>query len=164
MPRGQRDTMMALAAALNTSGYSSSRPSSVCCLESFRRDRARRSESVSRSMSKSTAAATSGPARDPRPASSAPAMKRRSKDRSKANRRRPLRNELERPDPAWRPVGEERFADDPSLWDGSPVAAIVAFPTVVAHHKKVSRRNRDFAGLVADRTAWIRPDVRLLEL
>src|SRR5436853_6178875 len=156
--------MTARAAALKTSGYSSSRPSSVCCFESLSRDRARLSESVRRSRSNRTAAATSGPASEPRPASSAPAMKRRSKARSNANSRRPLRVGLERPDAARRPVREERLSDDPSLWDWSPVAAIVAFPTVVAHHKKVSRRNGDFPPLVADGTARILADVGLFEL
>src|SRR3954453_3156675 len=166
IPRGQRDTMTAFAAALITWGYSSSRPTSVCCFESFRRDSARRSASDSRSRSNSTAAATSGPASEPRPASSAPAMKRRSKDRSNANRRRPLRTAepLERPDPLGRPVREERFSDDPFLGDGSPCPAIVAFPTVVAHHKKVVRRNRDLPRELADLAARIRPDVRLFEL
>src|SRR3954452_25031738 len=164
MPRGQRETMTARAAALKTSGYSSSRPSSVCCFESLSRDRARLSESVRRSWSNRTAAATSGPASDPRPASSAPAMKRRSKARSKANRRRPLRKALERADAVRRPVREEGLPDDPSLGDRSPVAAIVAFPTVVPHHKKVPRRNGDLTGLVADGTARIRANVRLVQL
>src|SRR5690349_5728883 len=163
MPRGERDTRTARAVALKTSGYSSSRPPPDCCLESFSFDSARRSDRVSRSMSNSTAAATSGPASDPRPASSAPAMKRRSNDLSKANRRRPLVAALERPDPARRPVREERLPDDPSLGDWSPVAAIVAFPTVVAHHKKVPRRNGDLPGFVADGTARIRADIRLVE-
>ena len=69
----QRDTITERAAARSTSGYSSSRVSAVCCLESFSRLSARRSDSVSRSRSNSTAAATSGPASEPRPASSAPA-------------------------------------------------------------------------------------------
>ena len=73
IPRTQRDTITDRAAARITSGYSSSRISAVCCFESFRRVSARRSESVSRSRSNSTAAATSGPASEPRPASSAPA-------------------------------------------------------------------------------------------
>src|SRR4051794_32722749 len=97
-------------------------------------------------MSNRTAAATSGPARQPRPASSAPATKRRSSERSNANNLRPVgrgRRFLEGADSARRPVGEERVADDPLLGDGSPVAAIVALPTVVAHHKKVARRNLD---------------------
>src|SRR5919201_1720530 len=163
MPRGQRDTMRALAAARNTSGYSSSRPASVCCFESFRRESARLCESVSRSRSKSTAAATSGPASEPRPASSAPAMKRRSNERSKANRRRPLRGALERSDPAGRPVREEGLADDPFLWDGAPLAAIGALPTIVAHHKKVPRRNGDLSGQIAEiRTRGVRGDEGLL--
>ena len=65
MPRTQRDTITERAAARITSGYSSSRISAVCCFESFRRVSARRSESVSRSRSNSTAAATSGPASEP---------------------------------------------------------------------------------------------------
>ena len=62
-----------LLAVRMTTGYSVSRISGVCCLESLRAVRARRCESVRASMSNSTAAATSGPARQPRPASSAPA-------------------------------------------------------------------------------------------
>src|SRR3954453_23699196 len=104
-------------------------------------------------MSNRTAAATSGPARQPRPASSAPATKRRPSDRSKANSLRPVgrgRRFLEGADSVRRPVGEERVADDPLLGDGSPVAAIVAFPTVVAHHKKVTRRNLDGFSQIAE--------------
>src|SRR3954470_7857967 len=100
-------------------------------------------------MSNNTAAATSGPASEPRPASSAPATKRRSNERSNANSLRP-RSFLERADTAPRPVGEERLSDDPLLRDGSPVAAIVALPTVVAHHKKVARRNLDGLRQVAE--------------
>src|SRR6266536_1333598 len=166
MPRGQRETIAAFAAARMTRGYSSSRPASLCCFESLRRDRARRSESVSRSRSNRTAAATSGPASDPRPASSAPATKRRPNERSNANRRRPVRNAgaLERADAARGPVGEEGLPDDPLLRDRTPFAAIRALSTIVAHHKKVPRRNRDLASLVADVAALIRPDERLFLL
>src|SRR4051812_40797351 len=96
-------------------------------------------------MSKSTAAATSGPARDPLPASSAPATKRRSSDRSNANRRRPVRSgrRLEGADPVGGPVGEEGPSDDPFLGDRSPLATVIALGTIVAHHKKVARRNLD---------------------
>src|ERR671936_521934 len=166
MPRGQRDTMTAFAAALITSGYSSSRPCSVCCFESFSRESARRSESERCSRSNSTAAATSGPASEPRPASSAPAMNRRSNERSNANRRRPLRTAepLERPDPPGWPVREEGLSDDPFFRDRPPRAAIVAFPTVVAHHKKVIRRNSDLFREIADFAARVRLDVGLFEL
>src|SRR3954453_7780824 len=99
-------------------------------------------------MSNSTAAGMSGPARQPRPASSAPAMKRRSKARSKANSFRPRGRFLRRADALWRPVREEGSADDPLLGDGSPDTAVGGVATVVAHHKKVSWRNRDFARLV----------------
>src|SRR3954452_4678654 len=152
IPRTQRTTIDDLAAARSTSGYSSSRPASVCCLESFRRESERRSDSVSSSRSKRTAAATSGPARQPRPASSAPATKRRSKLRSYAKRRRPVRagRRLERADAAWGPVGEEGASDDPFLRNGTPVAAIVALSTVVAHHKKVVRRNLDRLPQIAE--------------
>src|SRR5689334_23739577 len=114
-------------------------------------------------MSNRTAAATSGPASEPRPASSAPATKRRSNERSKANSFRP-RGFLERPDPVRRPVGEERLADDPLLRDGSPVAAVVALPTVVAHHKKVARRNLDGFRQIAEVVATgLLVDVGLLQ-
>src|SRR4051812_34430882 len=104
-------------------------------------------------MSNRTAAATRGPARQPRPASSAPATKRRPSVRSKANSLRPVgrgRRFLEGPDSARRPVREEGVADDPLLGDGSPVTAIVALPTVVAHHKKVARRNLDGLRQIAE--------------
>src|SRR4051812_33008226 len=143
MPRTQRTTTEVLAAARRTSGYSSSRLASSCCLESFSRASERRAESGSRSRAKRTAAATSGPARQTPPASSAPAMKRRSNERSKAKSFRPFGFFLERADALRRPVGEEGMTDDPLLGDRPPVAAIVALPTVVAHHKKVARRNRD---------------------
>src|SRR4051812_12299865 len=99
-------------------------------------------------MSNSTAAVTSGPARQPRPASSAPAMKRRSKARSKANSFRPRGRFLRRADALGRPVREEGSADDPLLGDGAPDTAVGGVATVVAHHKKVTWRNRDFARLV----------------
>src|SRR4051794_32902042 len=99
-------------------------------------------------MSNSTAAVTSGPARQPRPASSAPAMKRRSNARSKANSFRPRGRFLRRADALGRPVREEGSADDPLLGDGAPDTAVGGVATVVAHHKKVTWRNRDFARLV----------------
>jgi len=48
---------------------------------------------------------------------------------------------LEEADPFDRPVGEEGLPDDPFSRDGSPEAAVVALPTIVAHHKKVIWRN-----------------------
>src|SRR3954447_257298 len=113
-------------------------------------------------MSNRTAAVTSGPARQPLPASSAPAMKRRSNERSKANSLRPRGRLLERADALWRPVGEEGAADDPLLLDGSPDAAVIAVPTVVAHHKKVPGGNRDLLREVARVAVLRRVDVRLL--
>src|SRR4051812_1556094 len=164
MPRTQRETTATLAAARRTCGYSSSRPSTVSCFESLRRARARRSDRVNRFRSNRTAAATSGPASEPRPASSAPATKRRSNERSNAESLRPrgLRARLERPRPPRRPVGEEGVSDDPLLRDGAPFTAIGALPTIVAHHKKGSRRNGDLLREVADGAARIRPDERLL--
>src|SRR3954471_24131177 len=118
-------------------------------------------------MSNRTAAATSGPARQPRPASSAPATKRRPSERSNAKSLRPVgrgRRFLEGADSARGPVGEEGLADDPLLGDGSPVAAIVALPTVVAHHKKVPRRNLDgFLQIAEFVAACSLVDVRLVE-
>src|SRR5690242_17292433 len=102
-----------------------------------------------------TAAATSGPASEPRPASSAPATKRVPYERSNlkslaAWRRLRFTAARERRLGSWasaagsedadavgRPVGEEGLADDPGAWDGSPEAAVVAVPTVVAHHEVV---------------------------
>src|SRR4051794_12289354 len=164
MPRTQRTTIDDLAAARSTSGYSSSRAASVCCFESFRRASARRSESVRRSMSNSTAAVTSGPARQPRPASSAPATKRRSKARSNANSLRPRGGFLRRADALGRPVREEGSADDPLLGDGAPDTAVGGVATVVAHHKKVTWRNRDFARLVTRFARCVRTNERLLLL
>src|SRR3954452_19804114 len=162
MPRTQRTTIDDLAAARSTSGYSSSRAASVCCLESFSRASARRSESVRRSMSNRTAAVTSGPARQPRPASSAPAMKRRSNARSKAKSLRPRGRFLRRADALGRPVGEEGYADDPLLGDGTPDTAVGGVATVVAHHKKVTWRNRDFARLVTRFARCVRTNERLV--
>src|SRR6476646_8062384 len=109
----------------------------------------------------STPAATSGPASEPRPASSAPATNRapsaRSKRKSSAGRFRrgsaqppgsPRKDRnfsrgLEEPDPVGRPVGEEGLADDPAAWDRSPEAAVVTLDAVVAHHEVVVGRDRD---------------------
>src|SRR5215210_2081759 len=113
-------------------------------------------------MSNSTAAVTSGPARQPRPASSAPAMKRRSNARSKANSLRPRGRFLRDADPFRRPVGEEGSADDPVLRDGSPDTAVGGVATVVAHHKKVTRRNPDFPREVARFARFVRTNKRFL--
>src|SRR4051794_19642217 len=55
----------------------------------------------------------------------------------------------EEPDALWRPVGAEGGADDPLARDGSPVAAVVRRPTIVAHHEVVTGRNRHLAREVA---------------
>ena len=47
------------------------------------------------------------------------------------------------PIPVRRPVGGEGLADDPVSGDGSPVTAVVACPTVVAHHEVVVGRDGD---------------------
>src|SRR6185312_6703438 len=101
-----------------------------------------------RLRSSSTAAATSGPARQPRPASSAPATKRTPSPRSKLSRRRPgrlglRRAPLERADTVRGPVGEERDPDEPFIGDGTPETAVVRETTVVAHHEVVTGRNFD---------------------
>src|SRR4051812_40382767 len=73
----------------------------------------------------------------------------------------PTGGDSEDADSLWRPVGEEGLADDPFLWDGSPEAAVVTCPTVVAHHKKVPRRNLyGFREIAGSRCA--RPDIALL--
>src|SRR3954469_9770736 len=120
-------------------------------------------------MSKSTAAATSGPASEPRPASSAPATKRRSSERSKAKRRRPVRagRFLEGADAVWGPVGEEGSSDDPLLRNRSPLATVIALGTVVAHHKKVVGLNLNRIRQIAERTCRVVPvlvDERLVLL
>src|SRR3954468_12972223 len=88
-------------------------------------------------------------------------------DQSNAKSRRPVRagRRLERADPVWGPVGEEGAPDDPLLGNWTPVSAVVALPTVVAHHKKVVRRNLDRLPQIAEFIAR-RPlrDERLLLL
>ena len=49
IPRTHRDVTATRVAIRNTRGYSSSRISAVCCLESFSADSARRSDNDSRS-------------------------------------------------------------------------------------------------------------------
>src|SRR3954470_14337766 len=159
MPRTQRETMLTLTAVRSTSGKSASRASMSCCLESLSAVRARTSRTPSASMSNRTAAATSGPARQPRPASSAPATQRTPSPRSNWNRRRPVRrftrarrcarvsvSRSEEPDAAGRPVGCEGAADDGAAGNGAPESAVVGLATVVAHHEPVSGRNRDGRG------------------
>ena len=85
IPGAQRETMRTLTASLRMTGYSSARALAVCCLESLRPDSERMSAGRSRSWSNRTAAATSGPARQPRPASSAPATNRGPSARSWRN-------------------------------------------------------------------------------
>src|SRR5215210_2529188 len=160
IPRTQRDTTLIFTAVRSTSGNSRSRASMSCCLESFRVPSARTSATVSASRSNRTAAATSGPARQPRPASSAPATNRGPSERSYRNSRLPLerlrrrarRIALEEPDPLGRPVGGEGFADDPLSWNGSPEPAVVGAATVVAHHEVVVGRNLDLAREIAGLT------------
>src|SRR4051812_2777860 len=113
-------------------------------------------------MSSSTAAATSGPARQPRPASSAPATQRTPSARSCWTSRRPGRLALRRglvavddlsgtasavaleeADAIRGPVRGEGGADDPGTRDGSPEAAVVGLPTVVAHHEPMTGGNLD---------------------
>ncbi len=71
-----RETTATLAATRRTTGYSSSRASWSCCLESLSARSVADVAPRRRSRSNRTPAATSGPARQPRPASSAPATKR----------------------------------------------------------------------------------------
>src|SRR3954454_23156351 len=159
MPRTHRETMLTLTAVRSTTGNSASRVSMSCCLESFRALSARTSRTPSAATSNRTAAATSGPARHPRPASSAPATQRTPSPRSNWNRRRPVRrftrarrcarvsvSRSEEPDAAGRPVGCEGAADDGAAGNGAPESAVVGLATVVAHHEPVSGRNRDGRG------------------
>src|SRR5918995_4924618 len=139
------ETITERAAARRTSGYSSSRVSAVCCLESFSRLSARRSDRVRRSRSNRTAAATRGPASDPRPASSAPATQRQPSERSKRN----SREVLERPDLLRGPVGPERLADDPVARDRPPESAVLARATVIAHHEVMIGWNGDLLREIA---------------
>src|SRR4051795_6976361 len=73
-------------------------------------------------MSKRTAAAASGPARHPRPASSAPAIQRTPRPRSNWNRRRPVRRLVR---------GRRRVLDPPAA-AGAPFAPGVAVSIGVA--------------------------------
>src|SRR5205807_253702 len=116
----------------------------------------------------STAAATSGPASEPRPASSAPATKRTPSSRSNLNSRRwaePRRpRRLEEPDAAGGPVGGEGSPDDPTLGDGAPEAAVVGRPTVVAHHEPMSGRKADrFREIAVGTSGAALPDVGLVD-
>src|SRR4051794_38614088 len=157
MPRAHRETTLIFTAVRSTTGNSSSRASASCCLESLSAVRARTSRTPSASMSNRTAAATSGPARQPRPASSAPATQRTPSPRSNWTRRRPGRrftrarrcarvSGSEEPDAAGRPVGCEGAADDGATGNGAPESTVVGLPTIVAHHEPVSGRNRDRRG------------------
>ena len=77
IPGAQRETIATFAATRRITGYSSARRLRGLLLGVVQRaERARPAPGPSRSRSNSTAAATSGPARQPRPASSAPATNR----------------------------------------------------------------------------------------
>src|SRR6185437_8294965 len=66
-----------------------------------------------------------------------------------------MRRDLEEADAIGGPVGEECLADQPTLGDGAPVAAVERVRTIVAHHVVVAPRYGDggtevaFAGAVA---------------
>src|SRR3954471_1382507 len=173
IPAAQRTTTLTRSAARSTHGHISSRWASVICLESCRPLRARRSACERLSWSMRTAAATSGPARQPRPASSAPATWRLPSPRSKANRRR-LRasrrrwnfpfGALEPADAVWGPVGGKGLADDPVSGDRSPETAVVTCPTVVAHHEVHVGWNLDLFRHIALFAAAAGVDVGLVAL
>src|SRR6478752_4636047 len=78
---------------------------------------------------------------------------RLSSPRSKANSRRERANrrrwDLEEADAVGRPVGGEGLADEPIAGYGSPVTAVVACPTVVAHHEVMVGRDGDRLGQIA---------------
>src|SRR5436190_18229887 len=164
IPLAQRDTTATRAAVLRTTGYSSSRASASCCLESFSAESARSSATPSPSRSKRTAAATRGPARHPRPASSAPATHRTPSPRSCLKSLRPVRclaararrraafssgaagaasaaAASEDADAAGGPVGGEGLPDDPSPRYWAPEPAVVGLATIVAHHEPMTGRN-----------------------
>src|ERR1700761_3223618 len=147
IPGAHLVTIATFAATRRITGNSLARTSGACCLESLSAPRARTSPGPIRSRSNSTAAATNGPARHPRPASSAPATYRAPSERSNLNRRgatrADLRDGLEEPDPVRRPVGEEGDPDDPFIGDRAPEPAVVRLSTVVAHHEVIAGRNDD---------------------
>src|SRR5438270_2279297 len=164
MPGAHRETIATRAATRRITGNSAARPSAVCCFESFSRPSALTSARVSRSRSNSTAAATSGPASEPRPASSAPATYRAPNERSNANNRLPLRTGLEEADPVRRPVGEECDPDEPFTWDGTPEPAVVRLATVVPHHEVIPGRNHDRLAEIAGLSTRTLRDVGVLLL
>ena len=141
------------AAVRMTIGKSSSRTSCVCCLESLRRLSARSSRVVSASMSNSTPAATSGPARQPRPASSAPATQRTPRRRSKREQAaaagalargrlaaaRGPRRQPARPRTGAVAGGTRRLIASDAA---SGEAAVVRASTAGAHHEAARGRNR----------------------
>src|SRR5580704_1231874 len=169
IPGAHRDTIATFVARRRITGNSSARTSGVCCLESLSSPSARTSPGPIASRSNSTAAATSGPARQPRPASSAPATNRTPSDRSNRNSRRAARSErlrrggdaaplvpaaapfpadaplerLEESDAVRRPVREERSADDPFARDWAPITTVLRIRAVVPHHEVVAGRNLD---------------------
>src|SRR5690606_26117016 len=94
------------------------------------------------SRSSNTAAATIGPARQPRPASSAPAT--RSAPRSRSCRKSgPC---LEATDPVRWPVGRKRLADQPLFGQRTPEATAVAVTAGGAHHAEGCVRHGDRRG------------------
>src|SRR3954447_12709605 len=153
MPRTQRETMLTLTAVRMTTGNRASRASMSCCLESLSAPSARTSRTPRASMSNSTAAATSGPARQPRPASSAPATHREPRPRSNWKSLLPVRRFTrsrlrarrgsEEPDPVGWPVGGEGSTDDVVSGNGAPESTVVGLPTIVAHHEPVVGWNPD---------------------
>src|SRR5690242_5204962 len=76
----------------------------------------------------------------------------------------PIRGLLKAADAVWGPVGGKGLTDDPVLGDGSPEAAVVACPTVVAHHEVMVGRDRDRPRLVAGFGAAAGDDERLVAL
>ena len=63
-----------------------------------------------------------------------------------------------------RPVGGEGLSNDPVARDWAPEAAVLALPTVVAHHEVMIGGNLDRLGEVAGTAAATGVDVGLIGL
>src|SRR5215208_3673484 len=102
---------------------------------------------MARSPGSTTAAATRGPARAPRPASSQPATRanpaalRRSSNTAVASTSGSLPLPVEPAEPVQWPQSNECPADDVGLLDEAPCARVRRVPAVVAHDEQGAGRH-----------------------
>ncbi len=157
MPRTQRDTITAFAAARMTSGYSSSRRFLRVLLRVVEpRERAAVAqrepvevEQHGRGEQRPCQTAAAGLVRPGHEAVAELTVERKEPPAAALRRACALGRArdpavwLEAADLSGRPVGGEGIADDPLLGDGAPFPAVCGFPTVVAHHEVVIGRDRD---------------------